>query len=235
MKISICIPTYECNGHGVECLEYSFSHMENQSFKDFDVVISDHSRNDDIKNLCKQWENKLDIKYLENPIDRGSPASNTNNAMKSATGDWIKILNQDDYFFSDESLSTISNAVDDSHNWIATGYLHTNDRMGLFNYHVPVMNPNIFAVNTIGTPSCVMFRNIKPVLEMDCNLKYYYDCEYYYRFLQKNGLPRLIENPTIVDYLWSNSVTSGLTQEFMNSELEYVLQKHGIPYEKRAS
>ena len=52
---TIAIPTWEINGKGVEYLEYSLNIIAHQTFKDFDIVISDHSINDDIKNLCKEW------------------------------------------------------------------------------------------------------------------------------------------------------------------------------------
>ena len=51
-KISIAVPTYEYRGKGVEVLEYAFNTMVKQTFKDFDVVISDHSVDDKIEVLC---------------------------------------------------------------------------------------------------------------------------------------------------------------------------------------
>ena len=47
--ISICIPTYEMNGMGVEYLEYSFNILYSQTFKDFEIIISDHSESNLIK------------------------------------------------------------------------------------------------------------------------------------------------------------------------------------------
>ena len=43
MRMSIAIPTYESKGRGVEFLDDLFRTIEIQTFKDFEVVVSDHS------------------------------------------------------------------------------------------------------------------------------------------------------------------------------------------------
>ena len=65
-KISICIPTYEMNGKGVEYLNHSFNILSNQSYQNFDVVVSDNSKSSAIESLCYQWKSKLDIKHFYN-------------------------------------------------------------------------------------------------------------------------------------------------------------------------
>ena len=95
---SVAIPTYEMNGKGVEYLNFSLSMLKRQSFQDFEVVISDNSKDDNIKILCEKWSNYLDIKYFNNDINKlDNPSANINNAMKNCTGDYIKILFLDDF------------------------------------------------------------------------------------------------------------------------------------------
>jgi glycosyltransferase involved in cell wall biosynthesis len=48
---SIAIPTYGYNGKGVEYLENNLNVLYNQNFKDFEVIISDHSKD----NLIEKW------------------------------------------------------------------------------------------------------------------------------------------------------------------------------------
>ena len=60
--ISICIPTYEMKGKGVEYLEYSFNILYSQTYTDFEIIISDHSLSNEIKDLCEQWSQILNIK-----------------------------------------------------------------------------------------------------------------------------------------------------------------------------
>jgi glycosyltransferase involved in cell wall biosynthesis len=92
--MSIAIPTYEYHGFGTEVLEFSFDKMLSQTFSDFDVIISDHSKDDEIKNLCEKWKNDLDIKYYRCEEGRGIVAYNLNNAIKHCDGKWIKLLDR---------------------------------------------------------------------------------------------------------------------------------------------
>ena len=95
---SICIPTYEVKGMGVYYLNYTFNILNKQTIKDFDIVISDNSYDDNIKNLCEDWSYLLDIKYYRNDKDRGFISPNLNYGLSKCTGDYIKILFQDDFF-----------------------------------------------------------------------------------------------------------------------------------------
>ena len=62
------------------------------SLKDVQIVVSDHSINDDIQDYCNLNEHNLNIKYIRNENDRGDPASNTNNAIDNSDGEIIKIF-----------------------------------------------------------------------------------------------------------------------------------------------
>lgn len=229
MKISICVPIHEYNGFGSEVLEFSFKKIESQIFKNFDVVISDNSDNNIIENLCKQWKNRLDIRYFRNNGNKNSGASNTNNAIRNATGEIVKILCGDDFLLGNNSLDIVANNFDNDTNFLATGYIHTIDRINYFNYHFPQINPNIDIVNTIGTPSCVTIRRFDNMPEFDENLYYCYDCCFYYEYIKKYGGEKFITNSTIGNYLWNNSITSKLvTQELIDKENEYILRKHGF-------
>lgn len=231
MKISIAIPTWEYRGLGVSCLQQSFSKMAIQDFKDFEVVISDHSIDNGIKDLCYKWSNQLDIKYFRNMEKRGNPAANTNKAIFSSCGEWIKVLCQDDYLAAENSLSLIVEGLDDVHDWQVSGYIHTQDGEHYYNYHYPVYNDMICVINTIGTPSCLTIKNIHPLPMMDENLSYAYDCEYYHRLKQEFGLPKILPAITIVNRVWNHSITSGISQDLIKRENDYILRKHGFMYE----
>ena len=66
MKISICIPTWEQYGRGVEFLKNNFEILLSQTYKNFNVIISDHSKDDNIKLLCDEYSNHFEIKYFKN-------------------------------------------------------------------------------------------------------------------------------------------------------------------------
>ncbi len=110
--VTICIPTHEMGGLGHTFLRKSFDILNIQTFKNFDVVVSDHSKNDDIKNLCEEFNSIFPINYYRNTEGIGSSSKNTNNAIRHAQGLLIKILFMDDFFYSKDSLQDIVNAFD---------------------------------------------------------------------------------------------------------------------------
>ena len=81
MKVSVAVPTFEYYDRGVEVLNDMFRTISIQTLKDVEVVISDHSVNDDIENYCARDEYNLNIKYIRNEEGRGNPSINTNNAI----------------------------------------------------------------------------------------------------------------------------------------------------------
>ena len=100
-EISICIPTYEFKGQGVKYLVDIFDGLRKQTFQDFEVVISDHSKDDVIQDFCEESGKEFDIIYMKNPNDRGFQASNINCVMENAEGRIIKLIMQDDLFVHD--------------------------------------------------------------------------------------------------------------------------------------
>ena len=65
MRVSVAVPTFEYYGRGVEVLDDMFRTISTQTLKDVEVVISDHSVNDDIQNYCEKNEYNLNIKYID--------------------------------------------------------------------------------------------------------------------------------------------------------------------------
>jgi len=227
-KISIAIPTYEANGKGLEVLKFSFGKIAEQTFKDFDVVIADHSVNRDIEYLCEQWIDKFDIKYYRNENDRGSASANTQFSIEKSTGEFIKLLCQDDFLYGKYALEIINDNLDKKTMWMATAYWHTYDRINFERKHYPSLNDQIYIVNTIGTPSCVIVKNEKELPNIDKNLSYAYDCDWYYQLWKKYGNPKLIDKETMANYLWRGSVSSQVSQELISKENNYIINKYGF-------
>ena len=227
MRMSIAIPTYEMrDGSGYKLLEYSLNIIKNQSFKDFEVVVTDHSIDNRIKDLCEQWSKIIDIKYYRVTEKRGSPSFNTNHSIKMSRGEIIKLLCQDDYLYDNTSLEKISNAFGENTRWLVSSYYHSQDKNLNYKYHIPKMNNRIYVVNTIGTPSCLTIRN-KDVIYIDENLSWAYDCEYYKRLYDKFGSPTILNEPTMVNYLWEGQTTNTMASEKLrNKENQYILNKY---------
>jgi hypothetical protein len=225
--LSIVIPCYAMNGHGAELLNYSLQILANQTFKDFEVVISDHSIDTDksVENCCNNWIDKLDIKYFRNTKGIGIAPININFGLIVSRGKIIKILCQDDYLYDNTSLQLIVDAFDDTTKWLVTTYIHTKDKINYINRHVPTLNDNIHVINTIGTLSTLAILN-KDILLYDETLTFAYDCEYYARLIKKFGPPKILDIITMVNYLWNGQTTNTLVDgSLIQRENSYIIEK----------
>lgn len=228
--ISICIPCYEMGGLGVDFLSNSLKKIEDQelvNFNSFEIVISDHSKDDRIKQCCDTFTN-LNIKYILNEKNRGSMADNTNNCIRHSSGKYIKPLYQDDYFHSTKSLKWILENLNDS--WIAHEYTHFDLTTNTFyNQRTPFYNGKMVeGVNTIGPPSALVFKNDGNFF--DKNLIWFIDTEFYYRMNDKYGEPTILKcnTPISVVTTWSGQTTNTkITTELIDIESKYIKSKHG--------
>jgi glycosyltransferase involved in cell wall biosynthesis len=224
--ISICIPCYEMSGFGSENLNIGLQSIYSQSYKDYEVIVSDHSLDNLVENVCKYWKNKLPIKYFRNENMRGSSSANSNNAIRMAQGDLIKIFFQDDYFKDQTSLQTIIDNFDYDKQWLVGSYIHTTDRKTFTQPHYPSISDNIMFINRIGFTSCLTFKNGYN-LYFDDNLIWFMDSEFYYRLYKKFGLPKILNDPTMVQLLWDGQVTNTLaTEEVRMKEYIYLVEKY---------
>lgn len=228
MTLSICIPTYEMNGKGDIFLEHSFKILTTQTFKDFNVIISDHSKSDLIKNLCDKYRDKLDIVYLKYIENIGNSSANINNAIKHANGILIKILFQDDFLFNEDSLEiTVSNFDTTKHKWLVSRCEHSHDGNTFVRDFKPHYNDNIhLGNNTISSPSVLTILNDNPLL-FDENLIWLMDCDYYKRCYIKFGEPKILNAITAVNRIGGHQVSNTLaTEEIKNNEHKYVIEKY---------
>lgn len=232
MRFSICIPTYEMGGYGHELLDELFNDLKKQTFKDFEIVVSDQSLDDKIVDVCNKHSIELDIVYIHYNENKGKAACNINNAMKNASGEIIKILYQDDYFVTSYALENISKVFDDDAvNWCINAFTHSNrDRTQFFNSRPSYYGDHVLiGENTVGNPSNISFRNTNNNLYMDESIVYVVDCEYYYRLNKQLGAPYVI--PDVLVCARHHPVSAVDRPEFYNlkdTEVKYCLKKHNV-------
>lgn len=229
MKVSICIPTWEQYGQGSIFLSHLLETICTQSYNNFNIIISDHSLNDDIKSICETFKKRIDIVYLKNERNRGNSPSNTNNTILHADGDIIKIMFQDDFFYDENALTKIVSKFErESCEWIVSGCNHTYNNGKTFDrFMIPKWDDEIiFGKNTISSPSVLSFRNNKSI-HFDENLIMMMDCEIYYQFFIKYGLPSIIEDCLITNRVHQKQI-SNLFQGDINKEIEYIKLKHNL-------
>ena len=234
MKFSIAIPTWESYGRGGEFLEDILRTIEIQTLKDFEVCISDHSENNDVLDVVKTFEDKFSIVYLRNSEKRGNGPANTNNAIDMCSGDIIKVMFQDDFFYDDESLEKINNEFNTTDKtWLVNGCNHTqNDGHSFYWEMYPKWNDRLLeGVNTISSPSVLSFKN-KVVNRFDENLVYFMDCEFYYGMNNKYGLPIFLNDVLVSNRIGEYSVTTNVSHKnrdyYVSKETEYCREKYGL-------
>ena len=217
------------HGFGKDFLEFNFIRFENQTFKDFEVIISDHSKNNDIEELCESWKNKLNIKYFRNIENIGSSSANINNAIKKASGEWIKILFQDDFLFNKSSLEKIIKFIsnDDSMNWLVCACEHSFDGVNMSRTFFPTWNSYIhLGNNTISSPSVVSFKNANNKILFDEKLIWLMDVDFYKKMHEKYGEPKILNEIIVVNRLWDNSLSSRMPQQIKDSELFTMMNRY---------
>jgi dTDP-4-dehydrorhamnose reductase len=227
---SIAIPAYGYNGKGQDFLNHNFNILLNQNFKDFEIVVSDHSQDDTIKNVCDSWSDKLNIKYYRNDVGRGIISPNLNNAMKNCSGDWIKILFQDDYLFNSNSLLNLSNFIKNNPNstWIASSFWHTNDGQNLHTRLKPEWpsNPIWLGFNSIGCPSVITIKNTD-IIYFDDSLNWLMDCDYYKRMFDLYGKPTIHEQDTIINRIVVDRLSNTISDGQKMAEVEKLRKIYG--------
>ena len=199
--ISICIPTYK----NVEYLQRLLQSITIQTFKDFEVIITDDSPDDH----AEQWLNKsqnLLVTYYKNQPAHGLPG-NWNAAIQKAKGEWIKIMHDDDWFANESSLEQFANVAKNATcDFIFSACNNIHMPPGkevhelLKGWRKEMLEEdilNLFYHNVIGHPSTVMHRKDETIL-YDEQFKWVVDIDFYIRYMQSHPgfvyIPEMLVN-----------------------------------------
>jgi len=239
-KISIAIPAYIKDSSQIYFLKEAFDSILEQTFSDYEVVLSDHSSIKDIEDLCEDYMQRIKIVYLKNFYGRGIPTENANHAMKYCSGEYIKILHCDDFFVDSYALEKIVNVLDKSNkSWLVNGFTHTYDGKTFFNEKIPQYPDHLLLGNNLlGGPSNVTIKNNCNVY-FDTNITMGIDVEWYHQLRMKYGMPYIIEDILLASRLRDDRVSQvfsskydvviegdGTSWQNISSEVEYIQKKH---------
>lgn len=222
-RFSICIPTWEQHGVGAKYLKELFDSINRQTFRDYEIVVSDHSRNNAIFDLCHGIENLV---YVRNDRKRGSGPANTNNALLYCSGQIVKIMFQDDLMCSPECLDKIDKAFTENVQWLVTGCNHTYFGELFFDAMVPRWNDKlIWGVNTIGCPSVLSFRN--GIMErFDEDLVMLMDVDFYYRMYTRFGPASVVPEPLVASRIHEHQISSNYDDRNIEKERQIIRRKY---------
>jgi glycosyltransferase involved in cell wall biosynthesis len=233
-KISICVPTFQ----RVNFLKRLLESIAVQVYRDFEVIVTDDSPGSEVQALCEQYNGNFIIHYIKNPNTLGTPA-NWNQAIKHARGEWIKLMHDDDWFSSPNSLKIFVEKITPQYKFISSGYSRIYDNnikapekiisSSSKNKAVEKQPALLFANNIIGPPSVTLVHHSVD-LKYDETLKWRVDIDFYIRVLAQ-------EHKFIyIDQLLINvgMSASQITQSSINDpavelpEGWIMLQKHGL-------
>jgi glycosyltransferase involved in cell wall biosynthesis len=200
--VSICIPAYKQPENLLRALTSVFI----QTFKDYEVIITDDSPDDAVEKVIREFSQYANLRYYKNKTRKGSP-ENWNEAVRLASGELIKILHHDDWFSDENSLADFVNMLErnpkadfafcPSLNCGADGkirYVNTTTDAQIKMLHA---DPSVlFKGNFIGAPSATIYR--RPVdQEFDLRLKWLVDIDFYIRVLAEKREFVYIRRPLV--------------------------------------
>lgn len=230
-KVSICIPTYNQTVYLKKVLDSIFE----QSFTDYEVVISDDSTTDQVKNLLDKYSEKTQkIRYYHHSSGLGSP-ENWNFVVRKARGEFIKIMHHDDWFISKDSLQKYVDATIGIHK-----PLIFSAAQAIRNHSIQIHKPKpeivkvfqenpleLILGNLIGGPSSIMYPNLNEY-SFDKNLKWLVDIDFYILLLKNNYRLIYIEEILYVSIIDEHNITNScLNNDSLNLyEYTQLLVKH---------
>lgn len=231
--ISICIPAYQ----RVHYLRRLLNSLVDQLFTDFEVVISDDSKDDSVLHLVEEYKDRLAIVYFHNTPSLGTPA-NWNFAIAKASGEWIKLIHDDDWLSSPHSLGQFAAIAKKGQAFIFSAYSNQFEEVGKREekMYLPsswrsriIREPmTLLAYNVIGPPSVIMVH--RSVIEQyDERLKWRVDMEFYVRLLSRYKTYEYIDQILVNVGVSDSQVTQSCIYQPQVELPEglILLQKHG--------
>lgn len=231
--ISICIPAYKRD----DFLRRLLDSVKIQSFKSYEVIITDDSPDDSIKKLCETYTGLIPIRYSRNDKALGTP-ENWNEAIRKANGKWIKLMHDDDWFSDEKSLQYFADIAlkDPGSSFIISAYRNIHSGTGeqkqvyvsTYRWRALLKDPvTLLSKNIIGPPSVTMHPNRKN-FSYDTRLQWLVDMDFYIRILSELQ-PVYINKPLVNIGINDQQVTkySSRVREVEIPEHFHVLEKTG--------
>lgn len=192
LLISICIPAYK----RVEFLKRLLDSIAIQNFKQYEVIITDDSPDDSVKNFVATYSGIETMHYFRNANTLGTP-ENWNESIRKANGTWIKLMHDDDWFANENSLGEFMDAIAKSkgcsfifcaHNNVdVSSHKNVPVYLGFIGKFLLRQSPlNLMKRQYVGAPSNTLIRKDIGLL-YDRRFKWVVDFEYYIRCLRKTN------------------------------------------------
>jgi glycosyltransferase involved in cell wall biosynthesis len=231
VKVSICIPAFE----NPNCFDRLIRSISQQSFKDYEIVVTDNSKSDELKMIVDRFP-LLDIRYKRNKNNIGM-TRNINESIKESTGKYVKLMFSDDWFSEQYSLQSFVTMLDNNPSADFAFSGSSNISSNESNLHIMTdeianalkKNPKLlFLGNHIGAPSATIYRRNN--LFFDSKLSWLVDLDFYIRLLLKNNKFIFTKDPLVSIGIHDNQVTNKCIRdkELNVFEYQYIFKKFAL-------
>lgn len=164
MKISVVLPTF----NSAEFLEKTFECLRKQSYRPFQLIVSDDGSSDLTLPIVKEFiRSNPDIKTILLENSHAGPGENRNRAIRQSSGEWIAFLDSDD-IWEQNKLETMMKCIQEEPEvdlWCHNEYLvHNGNRTVLshdqnFDRSVSAFL-SLYRGNSLSTSAVVCRRDI---------------------------------------------------------------------------
>ncbi len=196
-KISLCIP-YHDTPDTAFFLSRLLNSIAQQSFKDYEIVLT----------------------------KEGNFARNHNAAIIKAKGEYVQMMQMDDYFSHNNALKFIVNGLEDSFAWQITNCLHDFDGRVDAPHQAEWTDDIWTGNNKLGSVSTLSMKREKALL-FEEPLSWLVDCDLYYRLFLKYGKPNILSSYNVVIDTRTTRLTHTLSNQLKANEIEYLARKYG--------
>lgn len=211
--LTVCLPLHDPDNTNREFLHQAILSILKQTQLPRQIVFASNHPIGYLSDLLSLIPKVI---HVVNRIEKASgPSQNFNNAVRSATSSYVKILCQDDFLINpkhfEESIITLKSS---NPSWLATGCAHYEDKPKIFSREIrPRYRSKLLkGVNTIGSPSVILFERSK-FLPFSEDLDFMYDCEWYVRMFHSFGKPFLSKSIDIGIRIHENQSTNVVSKK----------------------
>lgn len=174
---------------------------------------------------------RFPINFLVNSSTNA--AQNINFGVNNASGTHVKLLFQDDFFYSNDALK-YSLALNENSPWSASQFIHVNEfGKAIGKARLPQYSEALKkGVNFLGAPSVVTFLK-DSYIPMDENLVYLFDCDWYLKMAHRYGPPVCDSSSTIAIRLHEGQATHW-AKNYLKPERAKVANNHQFHRESKS-
>ena len=217
-NISIIIPAY----NNLSLFQRAFNSIITQTVTPKEIIVTDDSTSDDIKQWVESEQNPI-VQYHKNNPSLGA-IRNWNRGLDFATCDYVIVLHHDEELSDENYIERLLLYFDSSDIVISDIRIRINSivKRGHFCGHLKRLllkiPESILCINYIGPCACVAFR--RSILKyFDSNLTWLVDTEWYYRLMIATRNIKYASDLCIIsNHGHADQITSNIDIEDKNKE-----------------